>query len=168
MTDNLIETLLTITEPYYAQLEKQGALRDNEVVTDRVLAGMQRPVLHDANAAVVLFLKAERYRRRWAYKDKKRQDKWAHRDKVRAMKQARKATLKAMKASADAAERNAPTAEPQKKTPERPQATAKAPKRQPPATPIVESAEGHAATDGKQLRAMSDKDAKANNSNMQR
>lgn len=95
MTNLEHETFVILVDPYYAALERQAELRDNDVITDKILQAMQKSLLRDANATILKRIKQEDYRRKWAFKDEKRQDKRDHKAEVKAEKLAFKAQLRA-------------------------------------------------------------------------
>lgn len=98
------DKLVTASQPYNKQLIELAQLRDNDVLTDKQLTSLQRPVTEALNTAIKLLLKEEAYLLKWAYKDNRRANRWAHRDKVREMKKERRA-IKIERRAAELAEK---------------------------------------------------------------
>lgn len=95
--------LVKATEPHEQYLNKQGEMRDNDVITDKQIAATQKPVLAASVAVVKLKLARDAYRAKWWYKRTYKADKWKNRDKMREMRRERRETVKARKAAERAA-----------------------------------------------------------------
>lgn len=111
------DELVCITIPHFNQLDRLAELRDNEVISEKVLEKMQQSVLTDAQIVVALRLKRAAYRRLWAFEEKLMLDKWKHRDRLKELKRQRRAEVRAAKAARLAAKKAAKIAAPERIAP---------------------------------------------------